>query len=417
MKFHLKSIGFRFAVLYLLTMKLKIKQQNFLHNRNLNKWLGFALALLIVVLTIWMSNSIVQNLKEEEQKKMETIVEATELLGSLHTSDDARRIALKIIEDNTSMPMILVDENLEAFEVRNLGEVEDDLLNDSVFLKKKLQSMQANHEPIEVNLPFGQQYIYYQNSSLLTKLRYYPLVLVFILLSFAAFTIWYFRTLEATQRSFLWAGMAKETAHQIGTPLSSLMGWIEILRLENVDHQTLGEIENDVQRLNQIADRFSKIGSQPELHPHNLVEISETTYLYLKQRISSGINFQFRSNSPIIMVDCNPELLSWVLENLVKNAVDAMQNRGNIEIKLTLEQSKVALTVTDDGSGIPYALQKRIFEPGYTTKKRGWGLGLSLAKRIIHDYHKGEIFVAKSDKINGTQFKIILKVKDSLPSA
>lgn len=395
-------------------MKLKIKQQSFLHNRNLNKWLGFLLALLIVILTIWMSNSIVQNLKAEEQRKMQTIVHATELLGSLHTSDDARRMALKIIEDNTSMPMILVDENLEAYEVRNLDDKENDLLNDSVFLKKKLQNMQAIHEPIQVNLPFGEHYIYYQNSSLLTQLRYYPLVLVFIILSFAAFTIWYFRTLEATQRSFLWAGMAKETAHQIGTPLSSLMGWVEILKLENVDRQTIGEIENDIQRLNQIADRFSKIGSQPELHSHNLVEITETTYNYLIHRISSGINFQLRYNSPIIMVDCNPELLSWVLENLVRNAVDAMQNRGNIEINLQLEGNKVILTVTDDGAGIPSGLQKRIFEPGYTTKKRGWGLGLSLAKRIIQDYHKGQIFVAKSDKINGSQFKIILNAIDSI---
>ncbi|MDG4945539.1 ATP-binding protein [Weeksellaceae bacterium KMM 9713] len=390
-------------------MKLKFDPQNLLNNRNLNKWLGFALASMIVILTIWMSNSIVQNLKEEEQKKMETIVKATELLGSLDTSDDARRIALKIIEDNTSMPMILVDENKEAYEVRNLEKLENDLLTDSIFLKQKLSELEAIHDPIEVNLPFGKQYIYYQNSSLLTKLRYYPLALLIILLSFAAFTVWYFRTLERTQRSFLWAGMAKETAHQIGTPLSSLLGWIEILRLENVDPDTLSEIENDVQRLNQIAERFSKIGSRPTLHPHNIVEICENTYNYLKPRISTGINFQLRTKSSEIMVDCNPELLSWVLENLVRNAVDAMQNRGKIEIRASIKDNKAVITVTDDGSGIPSKLQKRIFEPGYTTKKRGWGLGLSLAKRIINEYHDGQIFVAQSDKEHGTQFKIILK--------
>lgn len=390
-------------------MKLKFDPQNLLNNRNFNKWLGFTLASLIVILTIWMSNSIVQNLKEEEQKKMETIVKATELLGSLDTSDDARRLALKIIEDNTSMPMILVDENKEAYEVRNLNNLENDLLTDSVFLKQKLSELEAVHDPIEVNLPFGKQYIYYQNSSLLTKLRFYPLALLLILLSFAAFTVWYFRTLERTQRSFLWAGMAKETAHQIGTPLSSLLGWIEILRFENVDPDTLSEIESDVHRLNQIAERFSKIGSRPTLHPHNIVEICENTYNYLKPRISTGINFQLRTKSPEIMVDCNAELLSWVLENLVRNAVDAMQNRGKIEIRASLKDNKAIITVTDDGPGIPSNMQKRIFEPGYTTKKRGWGLGLSLAKRIINEYHDGQIFVAQSDKEHGTQFKIILK--------
>src|SRR5690606_33771601 len=174
-----------------------------------------------------------------------------------------------------------------------------------------------------------------------------PVVLILILISFAIFTIWYFRTLEATQRSFLWAGMAKETAHQIGTPLSSLLGWIEILRFENVDKETLKEIENDVQRLNQIAERFSKIGSRPELHPHNIVHITENTYTYLKTRISSGINFQLRKRSPEIMVDCNPELLSWVLENLIKNAVDAMQNRGILEIKVQQIDEKAIITVTD----------------------------------------------------------------------
>lgn len=390
-------------------MKLKLNQQNLLNNRNLNKWLGFSLAVIIVIITIWVSNSIVQNLKEEEQKKMETIVTATEVLGSFDTSDDARSMALKIIEDNTSMPMILVDENKEAYEVRNLEKLEDRLLTDSIFLHQKLAELEAIHPPIEVNLPFGKQYIYYQNSSLLTQLRYYPLALLIILLSFGAFTLWYFRTLERTQRSFLWAGMAKETAHQIGTPLSSLLGWIEILRLENVDPSTLDEIENDVQRLNQIADRFSKIGSRPALKPHNLVEITEKTYNYLKPRISTGIDFQLRCRKDEINADCNPELLSWVLENLIRNAVDAMQNRGKIEVRTFVEHGKPTITVTDDGSGIPSHMQKRIFEPGYTTKKRGWGLGLSLAKRIINDYHEGQIFVAQSDKSFGTQFKIILK--------
>ena len=391
-------------------MKLRFNKKFFLRTRNLNKWLGFGFALLLLILTIWVSNSIVQKLKLEEQKKVETLVKATELLGSFDTSDDARQIALKIIEDNTTMPVILVDENFEIGDVRNLEKIEDQLRNDSIFLKEKLDAMRAEHEPIEVNLPFGKQYIYYENSSLLSQLRYYPVALILTLLGFAAFTVWYFRTLDASQRSFLWAGMAKETAHQIGTPLSSLLGWIEILKLEETDPTIVNEIENDVQRLNQIAERFSKIGSVPELQQHDLVEIVAKTYDYLKPRISSGVNFQFRTKSDQLFVECNPELLSWVLENLVRNAVDAMQNRGKIEIKIEKLTSQVKISITDDGPGIPTSLQRRIFEPGYTTKKRGWGLGLSLAKRIINDYHKGRIFVAESEKNKGTQFQILLKL-------
>lgn len=389
----------------------KINYQYLLKNRNLNKWLGFAVALLIVIATIWFSNSIVHKLKFEEQKKMETIVKATELVSSIESSDDAKKISLKILEDNTSMPMVLADEFNNVSEVRNLDNIEERLYADSIFLKNKLKEMASSHKPINVELPFGTQKIYYENSRLLSQLRYYPIVLVLIILAFAAFTLWYFKTLSDSQKSFLWAGMAKETAHQIGTPLSSLMGWVELLKLENVDPSITHEIEHDVSRLHQIAERFSKIGSVPELKENNLSEIVENTYNYLKPRISSGVDFQLRMPKEPIIMDCNPELLSWVLENLVRNAVDAMQNRGRIELKLIEENHKIIICVRDNGPGIPSGLQKRIFEPGYTTKKRGWGLGLSLAKRIINDYHKGKIFVAKSDKDFGTEFKIILKGK------
>lgn len=404
---NLQNLGCNFKK----TMNNRYQHLYFLRNRNFNKWLGFVIALLIVVLTIWVSNSIVHKLKKEEQKKMETIVKATELLSSVEISEDTRALSLKIIEDNTSMPMLWVDEEGNLSEVRNLDNIEEKLYADSIYLKQKLKEMSSTHEPIDVELPFGTQKIYYENSSLLSQLRYYPIALVAIILAFAAFTIWYFRTLDESQKSFLWAGMAKETAHQIGTPLSSLMGWIELLKLENVEPTAVGEIENDVNRLKQIAQRFSKIGSQPELKEHDLVGIAEKTYHYLRTRISSGVDFQFRKKDDRILIDCNPELLSWVLENLVRNAVDAMQNRGKIELKVEKSDGKALISIRDNGPGIPSGLQRRIFEPGYTTKKRGWGLGLSLAKRIINDYHKGKIYVAESEKDKGTEFRILLRVK------
>ncbi|MGI9526905.1 MAG: sensor histidine kinase [Weeksellaceae bacterium] len=394
--------------------KNRIKNKLFKH-RNINKWFGFIVALCIVIVTLGFSNVIVQKLKVQEQNKMETIVMGIELqANALDISDQTRALILKISEDNTSMPMILVDEMGELSYVKNLDDQEEKLRTDSVYLQNTLDRMAAQHAPIAVDLPFGTQQIYYQNSSLLTQLKYYPLVLVLIILAFTAFTVWYFRTLNESQKNFLWAGMAKETAHQIGTPLSSLMGWIEILRLEHVDETIMDEMDSDVKRLQQIAERFSKIGSVPELKEHNIVEIVENSYDYLKPRISSGIDFQMRVKVKELQVDCNPELLSWVIENLVRNAVDAMQNRGKIELKLIQQNHKAIISVSDDGPGIPVGLQNRIFEPGYTTKKRGWGLGLSLAKRIINDYHKGKIYVQSSAKDKGTVINIELGLKESL---
>lgn len=353
---------------------------------------------------------MVQKLKQEEQKKMEIIVQALELQGnSFDISDDTRALTLKISENNMSMPMILTDEDGVILDIRNMGHEHDKLLNDTSFLKKRLNEMAVQHTPIEVELPFGTQKIYYENSSLLSQLRYYPVVLVLIILAFTFFFIWYFKTLNDSQKSFLWAGMAKETAHQIGTPLSSLLGWIELLKLEEIDPSIMNEMETDVKRLNQIAERFSKIGSVPELKKYDLAEICAHTYDYLKSRISTGVDFKYKSPKTPVMVECNPELLSWVLENLVRNAVDAMQNRGKIELKTYYSGRFAVISLRDDGPGIPANLQNRIFEPGYTTKKRGWGLGLSLAKRIINDYHNGKIYVAESDKELGTQFIIKLK--------
>lgn len=379
-----------------------------LKNRNLSKWIGFLFAFLIFGATVWYSNQFVQQLKVEEQTKMETYAKAVELQGSDVTlSSDAQNFLIDITNGNTTIPAVLVGEMGEINAVMNIPE---EVQSDSVKMKKILDDMKELRQPIVIDLgELGKQYVYYQNSPLLTRLQYYPIILIGLIILFILFSYWYFKTLKNTEQSFLWAGMAKETAHQIGTPLSSLLGWVEILKMEDVDQMPVIEIEKDIHRLNQITERFSKIGSLPELQPQNVIEVTENTVNYLRDRISKKVDLQFNSTKEEIRIPLNVALYSWVIENLVKNAVDAMQNQGAINVFISDNESKVTISVSDTGSGIPKNLHKRIFEPGFTTKTRGWGLGLSLAKRIIENYHKGKIFVAKSDKDSGTEIKIVLR--------
>lgn len=385
-----------------------------LKNRNLSKWIGFLVALLIFGATVWYSNQFAQQLKLEEQTKMETYAKAVQLIGSdlslssdLSISSDVQNFLLDIANRNTTMPVVLLGEMGEVNAVMNIAE---EIQSDSLKMNSIIQSMKEKRKPIEIDLgELGKQFVYYENSSLLTRLQYYPMILIFIIILFVYFSYWYFKTLKNTEQSFLWAGMAKETAHQIGTPLSSLLGWVEILKMEDMDQMPVIEIEKDIHRLNQITERFSKIGSLPELHPQNVIELTETTVNYLRDRISKKVDLRFNSSKEEIRIPLNPALYSWVIENLVKNAVDAMQNKGAINVYITDSETKVTISVADTGPGIAKQLHKRIFEPGFTTKTRGWGLGLSLAKRIIENYHKGKIFVAKSDKESGTEIKIILK--------
>jgi two-component system, sporulation sensor kinase D len=379
-----------------------------LKNRNLSKWIGFLVALLIFGATVWYSNQFAQQLKLEEQTKMEIYARAVQLLGSDATlSSEAQNFLIDITNGNTTMPVVLLGEMGEVNAVMNIAE---EVQSDSLKMKSKVESMKAKRQPIEIDLgELGKQFVYYENSPLLTRLQYYPMILIFIIILFVYFSYWYFKTLKNTEQSFLWAGMAKETAHQIGTPLSSLLGWVEILKMEDMDQMPVIEIEKDIHRLNQITERFSKIGSLPELQPHNVIEITETTVNYLRDRISKKVDLRFNSSKEEIRIPLNVALYSWVIENLVKNAVDAMQNKGAINVYVADTENRVTITVSDTGPGIPKQLHKRIFEPGFTTKTRGWGLGLSLAKRIIENYHKGKIFVAKSDKDSGTEIKIVLK--------
>lgn len=381
-----------------------------LKNRGLSKWIGFLTAFLIFGATVWYSSQFVNQLKKEEQTKIENYAKAVQLLASdeMLLSSEVNDFLVSITSGNETMPVILVDG--ETGEVFDSSNIPDEIISDSAKLHRLVLKIKELREPIEVDLgELGKQYVYYENSQLLKRLQYYPIILILIIILFVYFSYWYFKTLKNTEQSFLWAGMAKETAHQIGTPLSSLLGWVEILKMEEMDQEPVLEIEKDIHRLNQITERFSKIGSLPELQPNNLIEITETTVNYLRARISKKVDMRFNSDKEEIRIPLNVALYSWVIENLVKNAVDAMQNNGAINVYVTDKDHSVVVSVSDTGPGIPKNLHKRIFEPGFTTKTRGWGLGLSLAKRIIENYHKGKIFVAKSDKDSGAEIKIVLR--------
>ena len=381
--------------------------RNFLTKKINKRWFGFFIIFLIFILNVWSSNQIVQELKREEHKRVENYAKSIELISSSEYIDSKTQDFLfKLIEDNKTIPVALVDEFGNISDTKN---IDSSIVKDSVRLKKYVQNMERNDQTIEVELIGSKNYVYFKNSKLLNQLQYYPVIIIVLVLLFFGFAYWYFKTIQETEKSYLWAGMAKETAHQIGTPLSSLMGWVELLKLEEIDQTAVIEIEKDVDRLKHIAERFSKIGSTSELKQNDLIQTTQQTIYYISQRISKGIEVNFNSDVEEYMIQLNASLYSWVLENLMKNAADAMQNKGVLDIEIKTKAKYVEVSISDTGSGIPLKLQKKIFEPGFTTKKRGWGLGLSLAKRIIEEYHNGKIFVEKSSKETGTRFKILLK--------
>lgn len=362
---------------------------------------------IIVALILWNTYTFFQKFKHEERSKMEILAKAYENLNKADLNTDITLESL-IAESNTNIPMIITDENSTINLFSNLDSLKSKKKN---YLKKQLAIMKNQNMPIVVSYKGNNpQYIYYRDSDLLTKLKYYPLALLLILFLFAGIIYLLFKSNKIATQNKLWTGMAKETAHQIGTPLSSLMGWIEILKLENtVSEKYISEMEKDINRLNTITQRFSKIGSIPKLSKHNLVEVTKTTFTYLKHRSSKQISFYFHTQNKPITAFINLQLYSWVIENLLKNAIDAMEGKGKLELKIKELPKHIKITIKDSGKGITKSFQNKIFLPGFTTKKRGWGLGLSLAKRIIEDYHNGKIFVEKSEIGKGTSFAIVLK--------
>jgi nitrogen-specific signal transduction histidine kinase len=376
---------------------------NFLTNTFLFKRIAVLVSLILVSLILWNTYVFFQKFKNEERVKMEILAAAQKELntGDLDVSVD---LSLKVIENNRSIPMILVAENGAIETYQNLDSVK--ALNKK-YVQDQLQKMKSENEPIEVSYKGkNKKFIYYRNSDLLNKLTYYPIALVLILLLFLSVIYLFYSSNKAAETNKLWTGMAKETAHQIGTPLSSLLGWIAILKMEKVEDKYVEEIQKDVNRLNTIANRFSKIGSAPELKKENIVTVTKQAFDYLESRSSKQITFSFATSDTEILTNLNTELFGWVIENLIKNAIDAMLGKGALQLHIENTAKKVKITVSDTGKGMSKKLFKQIFKPGFTTKKRGWGLGLSLSKRIVVDYHSGRIFVQKSEIGKGTTFEI-----------
>lgn len=376
-------------------------------NIQLIRWAVIIVSFIIVAAILWNTYDFFQKFKNEERAKMEILAGAYERSSSADLNADFS-LEDKIIGKNHNIPMIITNEKDSITAWANLDSVKT-LKN--VYLLNELGIMKNQNLPILVSHKRSnvKQFIYYRDSDLLTKLKYYPIALILILFLFASVIFLFFKSNKVAEQNKLWTGMAKETAHQIGTPLSSLMGWVEILRLENTDENTVAEIEKDVFRLNTIAERFSKIGSNPILKNYNIIEATENSFLYLQSRSSKQVEFIFNSLKNNITVQLNLQLYSWVIENLVKNAIDAMEGKGKISLSITENDKNVFILISDNGKGIPKHLQQKIFTPGFTTKKRGWGLGLSLAKRIIEDYHNGKINVHKSEIGKGTSFLVSLK--------
>ncbi|MGB5666844.1 MAG: HAMP domain-containing sensor histidine kinase [Maribacter sp.] len=365
-----------------------------------------AIAFAIVSLILWNTNSFFKKFKEEERFKMEIWATAqSELL--LSSEDlDLGNLTLKVFQNNLSTPMILVS-NDGSIKVNNMP---PEIVNDSIYINKKIEQFKSENTPITIDDNGDHlQTLYYGNSEVLNKLKYYPIALLLIILLFATVIFFFFKTNKASEQNKLWAGMAKETAHQIGTPLSSLLGWNELLKVENINPDITKEIEKDIIRLETITERFSKIGSLPKLNELDIVKETRDAYEYLKLRSSKLIHFSFNTKVESLPVLLNHALYNWTIENLVKNGIDAMKGRGSIAIDIIPAGKYVNILVADTGSGIQKSNYQTIFNPGFTSKKRGWGLGLSLVKRIVEEYHQGKIKVLSSGK-EGTIMQISLKV-------
>ena len=380
---------------------------NLLNNTHILKRIAILISLIIVSLILWNTYIFFQQFKTEQRIKMEILGIAQKELANADLNADIT-LQDKIITTNKNIPLILVntDGNIESFQ-----NLDADKSQDPLYIQRQLEKMKSENRPIEISYKgTNKQFIYYRNSDLLNRLTYYPIALILILFLFLSVIYLFYSSNKASETNKLWTGMAKETAHQIGTPLSSLLGWIAILKMEKVNDSYVSEIEKDVARLNTIANRFSKIGSKPELKEENIVRVTKLAFDYLASRSSKQIRFSFGASKEQIPVLLNTELFGWVIENLIKNALDAMQREGILTVQIENNAKKVKIMVSDTGKGMPKKLFKQIFNPGFTTKKRGWGLGLSLSKRIIKDYHKGKIMVQKSEIDKGTTFEVVLDV-------
>ena len=383
----------------------------FSEKRNLTRWFIILASFFIVILILWNTYNFFQIFKNEERAKMEFWASALTTVANANENSDLD-LPLEIISKNTTIPIFITDNNDKIIDFNNIDEA---ITKDSIALKKYFNSIKNDNLPIKMESSKSKyQLVYYGDSPLLNKLKYYPVALLLIIILFGAVVYNFYRATKMATQNKLWAGMAKETAHQIGTPLSSLIGWLEILKLENVEESTIIEIEKDINRLQTITDRFSKIGSEPSLEKRDIIKETKSSFDYLQSRVSKQVAFTFLSPEHPIYVAINPALHSWTIENLVKNAIDAMKGKGSLTIAISELENEVKIKITDTGKGIPKNQFGKVFEPGFTTKKRGWGLGLSLTKRIVQEYHKGKIRVIHSETGKGTTMQMSFKKSETI---
>lgn len=377
----------------------------FENNKILFRYLFVVIALLIVVASLIVSHFLVENLSKEERNKIEIWAEATKEMASNSENMNMNLVA-QILKSNTTIPVILYDKKENFYTSANIDLPEFD---DQIFLKQRAESFKKRHDPIIIEAEGFDQYIYYDDSYTLKQLQLYPYVQLGVLFIFMITAFFALFTTMRMEQDRLWVGLSKETAHQLGTPISSLLAWLEYLKLKETDQSIVRDMEKDVDRLQMITDRFSKIGSVPALESQNMADIIHRSIAYLEKRISKKVVFVVELSDKPLYAYVNEPLLSWVIENLTKNAVDAMSGQGQIIYRLSEKGKFVSLDIQDTGKGIPRSKFRTVFNPGYTTKSRGWGLGLSLAKRIIESYHKGRIYVKTSEIGVGTTFCIELK--------
>ncbi|MBP5667513.1 MAG: HAMP domain-containing histidine kinase [Salinivirgaceae bacterium] len=376
--------------------------------RNKIFWKTFILvcATLIGGISLYYTNVLARSMADEEQKRMQIWAEATRQI-IISNNENEITFCLEIIRNNTTIPVILTDDENNVISTMNVPNLID---NDTAYYRERLAEMAANHDPIVINLPMNHKnYIYYDDSTVLKQLAHFPFIQMSIIAIFLMVAYLAFSSSRRAEQNKVWIGMSKETAHQLGTPISSLMAWIEILKQDESNASYVTEMQKDVDRLQMIADRFSKIGSLPTLLPCNLSEAINTAVGYMRTRVSDNITLDVKDNTEHdVMVKLNTSLFNWVIENMIKNAIDAMEGKGCITIKLNETLKFAEILITDTGKGLAKNQFKAIFAPGYTTKERGWGLGLSLVQRIVKNYHRGKIMVQSSEIGVGTTFKILL---------
>ena len=383
------------------------------------KWVVVTIAILISTGSILYTNNLVEQIRERERRQIDIYASSLEFLVN-ESGTNFFLITDEIVQANSTIPVILTDAKGNPEEYKNLEKASQ--INDAIerqeFLRQKVEFMKSQHEPISVilkddqNTIYGYKYIYYENSFFLSQLRYYPYIQLSVIGIFGVITFLILNFLRKTEQNRVWVGLAKETAHQLGTPLSSLMAWSEYFKDVYPDQKdTLLEFDKDVDRLKTITDRFSSIGSEPQLEQRNILETINETVDYLQKRLPSKINISTTSfPNRTIFGWINTSLFAWVIENLCKNAADAMEGNGDIVIRILLaNEGQIAIDIADSGKGIPKSKSDSIFRAGFTTKKRGWGLGLTLVKRIVEQYHGGKIFIKESELNVGTTFRIYLK--------